>query len=109
MAHPALELGLDQSPGLKCERHSCSPLDVGGTLAQHLGQPLHIAQQQEHRRLGGTLHLDVAAPGGGPGQPGRHPRIDGGVLEVAEQLDQLLGVTVDCPQSEGVAGPLERP
>ncbi len=70
------------------------------------GRRAHVAEQHEHGLLAGTLHLDVAAPGGRALEPRPDARVDVGVLEVVEQLGDLLGVVLDRREPHRPAGPL---
>ena len=93
-AQPALELRLDQSPGVQRERDARASRRAGGTFAKPPRKALDVAQQQKDRALR-TLDLDVAPPRGRAREPGGDARVDRDVLELVEEHDQLLGVVLD--------------
>ena len=66
-------------------------------LADDWRQSFALAEQEEHGVLAGTwrLDLDVPAPGSRAREPRHHAGVHVGVLELADQLEYLVGVVLD--------------
>ena len=99
-ADPALELAVDQPPGLERQRERRAPRGARRSLADRPRQARDGAEQHEQRLLAGAIDLDVPAPGGGALEPTRDARVDGDVLELLEHLDEQVGVMLDGRETE---------